>query len=173
MASDMNLKPPKIILALIGGEVLAFSAMGIFGLKHNPSPSIPTGWYIRTEESGAQFVEFCPPEPFASLARERTYGDFGFSCRFFRSPFIKRILGRFGDVVTLRPTGILLNDQPVPNSKPLQFDSRGRWMIHYREGRYLIRPDELWVIGDDPRSFDSRYYGPVPKYLVRDYMRAF
>jgi type IV secretory pathway protease TraF len=46
-------------------------------------------------------------------------------------------------------------------------------MIHYREGRYLIGPDELWVIGDDPRSFDSRYYGPVPKYLVRDYMRPF
>jgi type IV secretory pathway protease TraF len=30
-------------------------------------------------------------------------------------------------------------------------------------GNYVVRQDSVWVVsGHDPRSYDSRYWGPLP-----------
>lgn len=172
MASDIRMST-KIGGIFVGSIILSFAVIGLGGLRYNYSPSVPTGWYILSDELVPHFVEFCPPEPFASLAKERDYTDFGFSCPGFRNTITKRILGRPGDLIMVAPSGLRLNGIPIPNSRPLFVDSKGRHLIGWMAGSYVVTPDEYWVIGDDPRSFDSRYYGPVPERSVRDFLRSF
>jgi type IV secretory pathway protease TraF len=58
-------------VALIG----SFQVCDLIGLRINASPSLPLGLYVTTNDSGADLVEFCPPEPFARLAAQRVIGD--------------------------------------------------------------------------------------------------
>ena len=48
--------------------VAAFQLCGSLGLRINTSPSLPMGLYITTADAGANMVEFCPAEPFATFA---------------------------------------------------------------------------------------------------------
>jgi type IV secretory pathway protease TraF len=47
----------------------------------------------------------------------------------------------------------------VPNSAPLLPQ-------HYPYGTFELGPSSLWLIDKDPRSWDSRYFGPVPETLI-------
>jgi type IV secretory pathway protease TraF len=72
---------------------------------------------------------------------------------------IKRIAGMPGDVVTVTPRGSYINGKLVPNSAPML-------PHHYPYGTYVLGPYELWLLGKDPLSWDSRYVGIVPETLV-------
>src|SRR5215467_13987509 len=61
------------LLLLLCGPALLVLVIGHAGLRLNATPSVPTGLYWITSSPNAEFVEFCPPEPFASLSIERRY----------------------------------------------------------------------------------------------------
>jgi type IV secretory pathway protease TraF len=78
------------------------------------------------------------------------------------------VLGLFGDTIDLGPTGIRWNGRPVPNGRALTRDSRGRPLVHYPYGAKVIGPDSAWLYSPyDARSYDSRYFGPVPLTSIR------
>ena len=56
------------------------------------------GLYITTADAGANLVEFCPAEPFATLSIVRGYRDPG-ACRDGAAPLLKPIVAKSGDVV--------------------------------------------------------------------------
>ena len=59
--------------------------------------------------------------------------------------------------------GVVVNGQPIPNSAPLAVDPSGRVLRAVPPGSYVVRQDSVWVVsGHDPRSYDSRYWGPLP-----------
>ncbi len=89
------------------------------------------------------------------------------------SPLLKPVIAKAGDVVDLTAAGINVNSQPIPNTAPLSVDTERRVLNHFRYGRYVVAQDEVWVASSyNRRSFDSRYYGPVPACAIRAHLRA-
>jgi type IV secretory pathway protease TraF len=72
---------------------------------------------------------------------------------------IKLIAGMPGDWITTTPSGTYINGKLIPNSAPLLSP-------HYPFGTFELGPSSLWLVGKDPRSWDSRYFGPIPETLI-------
>jgi type IV secretory pathway protease TraF len=115
------------------------------GIRFNGSPSEQIGYYLVTHRT---------------LARDRLV--------FLKSP-LKHIAGLPGDTVRLDAKGCwLLPADPtskaqgtlLPNSAP---DPR---FPHYPFGTYKLGSQQFWMLGNHPLSWDSRYFGPVPKSLI-------
>jgi conjugative transfer signal peptidase TraF len=119
----------------------------------------------------AKFVEFCPAEPFASIANARGYRQAG-NCPDGGSPLMKPVVARAGDSVQVSVRGISVNGKGIPNSAPLRRDTAGRPLTPWPFGTYVVEPGTVWVVSDyHPRSFDSRYFGPVSETLIRNRLR--
>jgi conjugative transfer signal peptidase TraF len=160
-------------LGLIAGGVLigTFQLCGWVRLRINTSPSLPVGLYITSSEPEANLVEFCPAEPFASLAISRGYRDRG-ACHDGATPLLKPIVAQAGDVVEISRQGIAVNGRHLPNTAPRTADTHGRPLPHWPPGRYVVAPNTVWVASSyEARSFDSRYFGPIPTHSIRDHVR--
>ena len=141
--------------------ISVFQVWSITGLRINTSPSLPVGLYITTANILANLVEFCPAEPFASLSITRGYRDRG-ACSDGAAPLLKPVVASAGDVVELSARGISVNGVLRPNTAPLSRDSKGRPLTAWTFGRYVVAPGTVWVASSyHPRSFDSRYFGPL------------
>ena len=87
-------------------------------------------------------------------------------------PLVKPVVAVAGDEVEMSARGICVNGRILPNTAPLQRDSNGRPLAPWRFGRYMVVPGMMWVASSyDSRSFDSRYFGPVPVSAIRDRLR--
>lgn len=158
------------VVAVILGTFLAF---GFLGIRFNSSPSLPVGLYVVTADEHAHLVEFCPSEPFASLSIVRGYRDQGV-CADGAAPLLKPVVARAGDVVELSAGGISVNGKHLPNTAPLPKDSNGRQLQSWSFGRFIVQSGTVWVASSDhPRSFDSRYFGPVETSAIRHRLKPF
>jgi len=163
----------SLLVLAFGAGTLALTLVASWaGLRLNDSPSMPTGLYVRTSsESRSSLIVFCPAEPFARLSVERGYRSRG-TCGDGAEPLAKPIVARPGDVVELSATGIAVNGRLLPNTPPLATDTAGQPLPHWPFGRYVVAPGTVWVASTySPRSFDSRYFGPVEARQVREHVR--
>jgi conjugative transfer signal peptidase TraF len=159
----------RIAAVALGVLSLTFIIPAVAGIRINESPSLPIGLYMINDKSG-QLVEFCPAEPFASLAMRRAYRSRG-NCPDGGAPLMKLEVALPGDTVELNARGVAVNGKLLPNSAPLQFDTRGRPLEHWRFGRFNVAQGEIWVISSyNPRSFDSRYMGPVNSIQIQRHL---
>jgi conjugative transfer signal peptidase TraF len=162
------------------GRAAAFPALALailfwgartLGIRINCSTSLPVGLYQVTSGPGATLVEFCPAEPFASIANSRRYRQAG-ACPDGGSPLMKPVVARRGDSVQISWRGVAVNGKEIPNSAPLPGDTAGRQLTPWPFGTYTVAAGTVWVVSDyHPRSFDSRYFGPVPEALIRNRLR--
>lgn len=161
----------RVGLTCLLGVILAFQLCGIVGLRFNASPSLPIGLYITSSASNANLIEFCPAGPFASVALSRGYRDPGV-CSDGGAPLVKPVVARAGDLVELSVAGIAVNRHMLPNTTPLTVDTKGRPLTSWRQGSYIVESGFVWVASSyNPRSFDSRYFGPVAINSIRDHVR--
>jgi conjugative transfer signal peptidase TraF len=166
-------KSRHTVLLAIGVAIAVFQLGGVFGLRINTSPSLPMGLYIITADADANLVEFCPAEPFATLSIVRGYRDPG-ACRDGAAPLLKPVIARSGDVVEVSTRGISVNGALMPNTAPLATDTKGRPLEAWPYGRYIVSPGAIWVASSyHPRSFDSRYFGPLSTAAIRHRLKAF
>jgi conjugative transfer signal peptidase TraF len=118
----------------------------------NESPSVPRGVYLRqpdgAPERGAMVALPQPP-----LAR-RYLGTLGMPEDVL---LIKRVVAVGGDPVCRQGQAVRTPGRVVP---VLERDGRGAALPAWTGCRRLA-PDELFLLGDTPGSFDSRYFGPV------------
>ena len=118
----------------------------------NESPSVPRGLYLRqprgAPEKGAMVALPQPP-----IAR-RYLGALGMPDEVL---LIKRVAAVGGDQVCRVGAVVRTPDRVVP---VLDQDRRGMDLPGWTGCRRLA-PDELFLLGDTPGSFDSRYFGPV------------
>jgi conjugative transfer signal peptidase TraF len=171
--SDRVKKTWRAALAATGVVVATFQLSGALGLRINTSPSLPVGLYITTADAGANLVEFCPVEPFATLSIVRGYRDSG-TCRDGAAPLLKPVVAKSGDVVEVSARGISVNGALLPNTVPLATDTKGRRLEPWPSGRYVVDPGTIWVASSyHPRSFDSRYFGPLSTAAIRHRLKAF
>ena len=156
------------VLAGVSSLVFAAGVTWFAGLRVNLSGSMPIGLYRVSNEpavSGA-VVLACLPKDLALFARSRGYVPSG-SCPGGTAPIGKVVLAMLGDSVEVTRAGLHVNGHPVPNTKPLVVDAAGRLLARFPDGTYVVGPDELWLYSAySKRSFDSRYFGPLPLSCV-------
>jgi conjugative transfer signal peptidase TraF len=163
----------RLALVAAGVSVGTFQLCGFLGLRINMSPSLPVGLYMATADTGANLVEFCPAEPFATLAIVRGYRDPG-ACRDGAAPLLKPVVARSSDMVELSARGISVNGRLLSNTAPLSKDTKGRPLEAWPFGRYIVAPGTVWVASSyHQRSFDSRYFGPLSTAVIRERLKAF
>jgi conjugative transfer signal peptidase TraF len=126
-----------------------------YRLLYNASDSAPRGWYALVPERDFQIgtlVFARLPSRAETLAAERGYLP--------RSvPLLKHIAATDGHQVCTRAGAVTIDGVYV--GRALARDGAGRPLEHWTHCRALD-DDELFLLGgDNPASFDSRYFGPV------------
>jgi conjugative transfer signal peptidase TraF len=141
-------------VALIGISAIAHAPL----LVWNASASAPIGLYrvVSGAQKPGDLVLITPPKSIAKLAAERRYLPLGV-------PLIKRIAAMGGDDVCVFDGAIIINRKTV--ARQIEADSKGRPMPRWNECRALDA-DEIFLLLTPADSFDSRYFGPVPRTQI-------
>ncbi len=153
--------------AVIAGQTLARDARIIV----NVTPSMARGLWQQLDvplERG-DVVIACPPAMHVlRLGADRGYVGGG-DCPSLYEPLIKPIAAMPGDTVVVRPDRVIeVNGTELQNSRSLSRDGAGRPLSGFPAGTYDVAPGQVWLISSySPRSFDSRYLGPVPISSIR------
>ncbi|MGC8477913.1 MAG: conjugative transfer signal peptidase TraF [Acetobacteraceae bacterium] len=159
---------------LIAGGVLAGGGYAhIAGYRLNTTPSLPMGLWRQTSTAPVRLargevVTFCPPAsaPF-ELGHRRGYIAPG-GCPSGLELMMKPIAALPGDTVTVSTAGIAVDGTPIAHSRPLSRDNEGRPLRAMAAGTYAVPAGEIWLVSSfNSRSYDSRYFGPVPITAVR------
>jgi conjugative transfer signal peptidase TraF len=100
-----------------------------------------------------------PPE-IAAVGRERGYLLF---------PEVGKCVAALpGDWVKVDAAGITVNGHLLPGTAQLRFDREGRPLPRLTLPGHRVPPDAVWLYSNhSPRSWDSRYFGPVPLDALR------
>ena len=140
-----------------------------WGLRLNTSRSAPRGLYrmLAAAPSRGAFVAVCLPPDVARFGRVRGYLGPG-DCPVGVQAAIKQVIAMPGDIVDVSPAEVRVNDRRLPDSATSAADSAGRPLPHVAWGRHPVPPEQVWLLGTgDPRSWDSRYFGPLSLAHVR------
>jgi conjugative transfer signal peptidase TraF len=172
----MNEMRARILFIGLAPLVGAFALFGIAGLRINSSASLPAGLYIASAEGA--LVEFCPDDH--GLSAQRGYRPSPFLtpwtkgiCPDKAAPLLKPVIGKAADEIVLTSAGITVNGKLLPHTAPLAHDSAGLPLTHWPFGCYRAAPGTLWVASSyNPRSYDSRYLGPIQESSVRARLRT-
>jgi conjugative transfer signal peptidase TraF len=141
----------------IGAAAIALLAIASVSARdwliYNYTPSVPTGWYVRSSDALARgaLVTVRAQDVAPDYAAARNFTDRG-------DRFIKRIAANDGDRVCAEEDAIRINDRTVAHRAT--HDSQGRALPHW-SGCRALSADEVFLMGDTADSFDSRYFGPV------------
>ncbi len=171
-------RPQRIAAAVVIGfiSVAVPAALGrFFRLRITLTDSAaPAGIYREVAgvapDRGA-LVAACLPPAIARTGLARGYLRQG-NCPAGAEPVAKVIGALPGDVVTVERGQAAINGVPITNSQTSARDSAGRLLPHEPWGARQVAPGEVWLFGfNDPRSWDARYFGPVPLAGVRGVLR--
>jgi len=148
----MKAKAPLLVLSaglfLIGASHLQERPWIIW----NRTESVPAGLYLLTAEpplSRGDLVAYLPEADERAWLEGRAYTGRGW-------PLIKRIAALEGDQVCRTGQIILINE--TPTALALAEDAAGRSLPAW-EGCRLLRPGDIFLLADHPRSVDGRYFG--------------
>lgn len=148
------------------------------GIVFNFTHSAPFGLYRRTTNPtdgvhlSAPYAFFCPDQRWPGLhVNPNTRRDVG-TCPDGYAALLKPVAAWPGDTVTTSAKGLSVNGTAIPNSAPLTKDGLGRQLHPYPFGQYRVPRGQIWVLSTySKKSFDSRYFGPVPLAVVMDWVR--
>jgi conjugative transfer signal peptidase TraF len=148
------------------------------GLVFNYTHSAPFGLYVGlsgppvSDRKSPPYVFFCPDIRWPSMKGEPNYRSPMRTCPDGFSPLIKPVVAWPGDTVETSAQGIAVNGVPLSHTVPMTHDSKGHPIRPYPFGTYRVQPGQLWAVSSfSPRSFDSRYFGPVPERSVHMWVR--
>jgi conjugative transfer signal peptidase TraF len=147
-----------------GLAAAALLALAVSFVRVNLTPSLPRGLYCRLpvrHVTEGLLVVLCLPPEISALYRVHARSVTG-SCPDRLPPFFKVVAATGGDIVTFGPEGLTSGGALLPSSAPRLRDSAGLPLPHAAFGTYRLRPGSVWLYAPEPRSFDSRYFGPLP-----------
>ena len=164
----MKISVPAFIVSACMAMILTATGLAfVSGLRINHTPSLPIGlWQISPANAPVQrgqLVSFCPPETaiFREAISERIIGRG--RCQSGSEPMLKPVIAVEGDQVEVTEAGITVNGVPVPHSARISLPRDSSLSNHIVPlGSYRLAPGQIWVMSAlHPRSFDSRYFGPI------------
>jgi len=114
-----------------------------------------------------QLVGACLPVSIAQEGLARGYLRKG-DCPSGAEPVAKIVEALPGDILEVQPGWVSIDGQVFADSAVAARDSIGRPLPHVPWGRREVAPGEVWLFGfHNVRSWDARYFGPVPLSEVR------
>ena len=138
----------SVALVLLCGWLIAES-----GLRFNFTRSLPRGIYREVDKR-------IDRGRIALVALERGYLRRG-SCPSGVEPVGKIVVALPGDLVGIDDRGVQVNGALLAETEPQLTDSGGRPLPRLSLDSAPLAPGQVVVIGPHPRSFDSRYFGPI------------
>lgn len=148
---------PRRTFLLVGLGGLAFIGVACLlssRLAWNLTDSLPRGLYLRLPQGSpnkGDIVAFQVPQKVRRMVFDRRYLP-------PRAQLFKRVIAVTGDRVCTREGRYSVNDETI--GKVLDVDTRGDPLpVHRFCG--VVPPGHYYVGSRSPRSFDSRYFGPV------------
>lgn len=160
------MKRSNLVVLTACGVTLALLAAGWInrrdGVLYNASPSVPTGFYVRIDapvREGA-FVTVRAADVAGAYAALRHFTDDG-------DRFIKRVAARAGTEVCAHAETVTVGEVSFARAER---DSAGRALPTW-EGCHVLQADELFLMGETPDSFDSRYFGIVREDAIEGVWR--
>lgn len=171
----------SFVLVAGGVAILGATLAGVaFGFVFNYTHSAPFGLYkgisdpVNIAHTPAPYVFFCPDRRWPSMIGQPNYREPSHSCPDGLSPLIKPVIAWPGDTVQTSSAGIVVNGRLIAHTATIDHDSEGHPVHPYPPGTYTVAKNQLWVVSSfSPRSFDSRYFGPVPISSVHDWVEPF
>lgn len=149
------------------------SVIYLFHLHINTSLSMPTGIYRAVSQPIIKnsLVAVCLPQASAQFGKQRGYLGSG-ECIENTEPVLKQVVAVGGDEVQVTAQGIWINNHLLPHSKVLTQDEQGRPLASQVFNiRKKLTANQFWLYGTaSPKSWDSRYYGPIEYAAVRTVM---
>jgi conjugative transfer signal peptidase TraF len=113
----------------------------------------------------------CLPAAIARTGLARGYLAKG-DCPAGAEPVAKVIGALPGDELQIEPGFVAVNGVKFPHSQTALRDSAGRALAHVLSGARRVGAGEVWLFGfNNRRSWDGRYFGPVPAMNVRGVLR--
>ena len=155
-------------LALFAAVLLTLgNALGL--LISNTDSAAPAGIYrvISREVKRGDLVAACLPFDIAQQGLSKGYLRTG-GCVGSAEP-VGKIAGALpGDIIDIERDWIAVNGRRIAHSAAASHDSAGRPLTHVSWGKHRVLAGEVWLLGfNDRRSWDSRYFGPIPLGNVR------
>lgn len=149
-----------IAISLAATTSLAAAATQEFAPKFvwNASASAPIGLYLvlRTTIAVGDYVVVSPNPTIANLIDERRYVPPDI-------PFLKRVAALTGNEVCRKGAVIFIDGVRV--AEALALDSRDRLLPNW-QGCVVLRRDEVFLLNDELRSLDGRYFGATNNRFV-------
>ncbi|HUY39580.1 MAG TPA: conjugative transfer signal peptidase TraF [Candidatus Binataceae bacterium] len=142
--------------------IAAGEAFGV--LISNTDSAAPAGVYrvIGREVARGDLVAACLPIAVAQAGLARGYLRTG-GCVGNAEPVDKIVGALPGDIVEIEPRWIAINGKRIAHCVTAAHDSTGRPLTHVAWGKRQVVMNEVWLFGfNDRRSWDSRYFGPIP-----------
>lgn len=149
-----------LTITAIGVGLVTVSATQIVPKRFvwNASPSVPVGlyWIANGAPERGDIVLVELPEPYRTIADQRGYLPKSL-------PALKRVRALSGDRVCRFGRRIWVNGEAVAVAQ--SHDIRGLKLPEW-SGCRTLRPDEVFLLTDHPKSFDGRYFGPVDRSAI-------
>jgi conjugative transfer signal peptidase TraF len=159
-------------IALAAGIVIAAGKASGIRISTTESAA-PAGVYriVGHEVRRGELVAACLPFEVANLGLARGYLGAG-DCPGGAEPVDKIVGALPGDLLDIEPGSVSVNGVRFHDSATASRDSAGRPLAHVLWGKGRVERGEVWLFGfNDPRSWDSRYFGPVPLASIRGELR--
>ncbi len=143
-------------------------------LISNTDSAAPAGVYrvVSGKFQHGDLVAACLPTVIAQEGLAHGYLRIG-GCAGNAEPVGKIVGALAGDVVEIEPGFVAVNGVRFKHSAVAARDSAGRPLRHLAWGSYRVAVGQVWLFGfNDRRSWDSRYFGPVPLANVRGEIKS-
>jgi len=157
-----------IVVWGIHALLLASHQLELPGVVHVQPPSLPAGLYLTRVSDTARrgdAVLLCLPAHVFQLGRTRGYlprRRGSQRCPARGTEVVKMVAGLPGDTVHVASDSIRLAQGVVLYAPVFPKDSRGR-PLGNAIGTHILGEEECFLLSTySERSFDSRYFGPVP-----------
>jgi type IV secretory pathway protease TraF len=149
---------PLLMIALVQSLFIANAAMPRLKSKPpiilNETPSMAKGAYVRVGEVDDLKSGDIIAMPMNSAAQKYLVKKLGYSKD---TMLIKRAAGLSGDLICRRNSVVTINKRTLVAARS---DRQGNLLPAWN-GCRTLSTSEVFLLGDHPASFDSRYFGPV------------
>lgn len=155
------------ILIAIGILPLCYLMLKLFGIVFTYTGSLPTGFYYQQSLNQdkihvGQIVSFCLPPNIAKYGYDRGYIGKG-NCQGGYSSLMKEVVAVPGNRVVVTNNKLIINNQNY--YAPTEFKDSHHLSVKrfVKNGDYTATGYWFYGYGSPNYSWDSRYYGQVPK----------
>ena len=150
-------------LIILVASVLLKNALHLkFHISHSGELSKGVYQYQTNSIAVGDWVEACMPQHISPYARLLGYIQAG-NCPDGSKPLYLQVVAMQGDQVEITPLIVKINGVVQKNIIRLERDANNIEIPSIDEGQYITKTDEVWLMGNRPKTWDSRYFGPIHK----------